>query len=78
MLAHLRSVGPGFGHELARAMLVSAAFFLRETFGQEHALGVAASLVPPVLGVGMVPTLPAEVTQISGEAPTEAPAVTLH
>lgn len=70
MLAYLRSVPAGYGHELARAMLASSTFYLREVFGQEHALAVTASLVAPLaVPVGGEPLeLP----------PADLPAATLH
>ena len=70
MLAYLRSVPAGYGHELARAMLASSTFYLREVFGQEHALAVTASLVAPlaVPGEGAPP----------GSPSTDLSAATLH
>ena len=65
MLGYLRSVPAGYGHELARAMLASSTFYLRETFGQAHALAVTADLVAPLA----VPVEP---------QPTRALAVTVH
>ena len=70
MLAYLRSVPAGYGHELARAMLASSTYYLRETFGQQHALAVTADLVAP-LAVSAEPVVP-------DMPPTQAPAVTVH
>ncbi len=71
MLAYLRSVPAGYGHELARAMLASSTFYLREVFGQQHALAVTADLVAPLA----VPIEPVSVGDASAAGPL---AVTLH
>lgn len=68
MLAYLRSVAPGYGHELVRAMLASSTFYLRETFGQPHALQVTADLVGPL-------AVPVEAVPPD---PVEMPSVVLH
>ena len=70
MLAYLRSVPAGYGHELARAMLASSTFYLRETFGQQHALAMTADLVAP-LAVSAEPVVP-------DPQSVEVPVVTLH
>ena len=70
MLAYLRSVPAGYGHELARAMLASSTFYLREIFGQEHALAVTASLVAPL-------AVPVESEPLEPPS-TDLPAATLH
>ena len=70
MLAYLRSVPAGYGHELARAMLASSTYYLRETFGQAHALAVTADLVAP---------LAASVEGVASGSPSaDLPAATLH
>ena len=70
MLGYLRSVPAGYGHELARAMLASSTYYLRETFGQAHALAVTADLVAPL-------TVPVEGAPV--EATSAGPVVmTLH
>lgn len=66
MLAYLRSVPAGYGHELARAMLASSTFYLRETFGQAHALAVTADLVAPLAA------------PVEGVLPSEMPSMVLH
>ena len=54
MLRVLHGMAPAEGHEHARAMIASATTFLRERFGDVHAITTADTIIAAVAQTGVL------------------------